>query len=174
MTPLIITILRLLHIFASVFWVGATFLMVLVIEPAIAASGPDGRGIMGVLNRGNRYSLAMSIAAVLTTLAGVLLYLIVPGGSMAFWTASLRGWVLTLGAVAGIAAFVVGFAMQGRASAQLGRIMGQVQAAQGPPTPAQQAEIARWQRMLSLGTRISFVLMVLALAGMAGSRYIVV
>ena len=38
----LIVVLRLLHIFAGVFWAGAVFMLTRFVMPAVAASGPEG------------------------------------------------------------------------------------------------------------------------------------
>lgn len=158
-------ILRFIHIFAAIFWVGTTLFMVLFLEPTIRALGPDGSKVMQRLIGGTRFSLAIAAAGWITILAGFGLYGPATGG----WSADFifgERLPLTLGAVAGIAAGVVGATMQGRSSGRL-TALGQAIAAQGgPPSPDQLADLQQHQRTIRQGSIISAVLMVLAVIGM--------
>lgn len=159
------TILRFFHIFSAIYWVGTTLFMVLFLEPTIRVLGQDGGKFMQRLVGGTRFSLSMSAAGLATIIAGFLLF----GPATGSWSASLifgPRLMLTLGAVAGIAAAVVGTAVQGRASGQM-QALGQKIAQQGgPPTQEQVAQMGRLQAAIRQGGRWSAVLMVLAVIGM--------
>ena len=73
---------------------------------------------------------------------------------------------LTLGALAGIAAGVIGAAVTGRASGQLQGVGKQMATQGGPPAPAQLAEMQRLQAKIRQGGVISAVLMVIVVIGM--------
>lgn len=164
--------LRLVHIFSGILWVGSTFFTVAFLQPAVAAAGPDGGKVMQWMTRQKRFGIAMTVAAILTTLAGVLMYWPVSGNLSGSWLGTARGLVLTIGAAAGLIAFAQSFAMQGRANLRMTILVDQLQATGGQPTPEQMAEMRALQETLRRGTRWSTVLMIIAVAGMAGSRYI--
>ncbi len=157
-------VLRFVHIFAAIFWVGTTLFMVFFLEPTVRALGPEGGRFMQRLLGGTRFSLAIAAAGWITILAGLLLYW--PMTDFAppiIFDARLP---LTLGALAGIASGVVGTAMQGRASARLQALGREIAAGGGPPQPAQMAEMQQLQATLRTGGRLSAALMVLAVIGM--------
>ena len=68
-------ILRILHIAAGVFWVGAAALFFFFVEPTVKALGPTGGAFMGHLSKVKRMPLVILMSAGLTVLAGILLYL---------------------------------------------------------------------------------------------------
>ena len=159
------TILRFIHIFSAIYWVGTTLFMVLFLEPTVRALGPDGGKFMQRLISGTRFSLSMTVSGLLTVLAGLLLFGSVTGS----WSANIMfgpRLPLTVGAIAGIAAAIAGGAVQGRASGQL-QALGQKIAKQGgPPTQEQAAEMGRLQATIRQGSHWSAVLMVVAVIGM--------
>ena len=96
--------LVLLHVFFGAIWAGGAIATGFFIVPAVLDAGPAGGPVMaGVAKR--KFPTVMSVAAVLTVLAGIRLYSIryAPG-----WVASKEGIVLSLGALLGIGAFVMG------------------------------------------------------------------
>ena len=158
------TFLRLVHIFSAIFWVGTTLFMVGFLEPVIKAAGAEGGKMMQRLISGTRFSLIIAIAGWATVLSGLLMYWQMTAFDIALmFTARLP---LTLGAVAGIAAGVVGGAVQGRASGQLAMLGQQIAAQNGPPSAAQSARMSALQTTIQRGSRLSAILMVLAVIGM--------
>lgn len=158
-------ILRLIHILGAIYWVGTTLFMVFFLEPTVRALGPDGGKFMQRLVGGTRFSLSMTVAGLLTILAGILLFGPVTGG----WSADVMfgpRLPLTLGAIAGIASAFVGTLVQGRASGNLQNLGQKIAQQGGPPTPEQAAEMGRLQVALRRGSRWSAALMVLAVIGM--------
>ena len=73
---------------------------------------------------------------------------------------------LALGALAGILAFFTGSYFQGRSVKQLVALGATIATQNGPPTPEQMAKMQQHQARIALGTRITAVLMVLAVIGM--------
>jgi HAMP domain-containing protein len=157
-------IIRFLHVFSAIFWVGTTLFMAFFLEPTLRALGPEGGKVMQRLLSGTRFALAISASGIVTVLAGVLLYAPVTGMAPAVMFGARLP--LTLGALAGIAAAAFGGAVQGRASGRM-RDLGQQIAAQGkPPSPEQLAEIGALQASLRQGSLWSVILMVVAVIGM--------
>lgn len=160
----VIVLLRLIHIFSAIFWVGTTLFMVGFLETAVQAAGPEGSKVMQKLIGGTRFSLVIAIAGWLTVLSGLWMYWLMTGFNIAVMFDTRLP--LTLGAIAGILAGVVGTAMQGRASGQLAAL-GQEIATQGsPPSPDQLAAMGGLQAIIKRGGRLSAVLTVLAVIGM--------
>jgi len=157
-------ILRFVHIFSSIFWVGTTLFLVLFLEPTVRALGPDGGKFMQRLLGGTRFSLVIALSAWVTIIAGALLYWPLTGWSPQVMFGSRLP--LALGSLAGIAAGVVGAVVTGRASGQLQGVGKQMATQAGPPAPAQLAEMQRLQAKIRQGGVISAVLMVIAVIGM--------
>ena len=158
------TVLRFIHIFSAIFWVGTTLFMLFFLEPVVKRVGQAGSQVMQALITTTRFPQVIALSGVVTVLAGLTLY----GRMYGFDVATLFGskLPLTLGALAGFLAVVTGFTFQGPAAEALGALGAEIAAQNGPPTPEQMARIQAHQARIALGTRIAAVLMVLAVIGM--------
>ena len=165
-------ILRLLHIISGVFWAGASFMMAGFVEPVVRASGADGAKFIQALIQRTRFSTTMAVAAAVTVICGVLLYFKDSGGLQSEWILTARGMALTIGALAGIAAMFIGGALTGRVSSRMAALGREMQAAGGPPKPAQIAEMQSLQQRLTQVGRWGAILLLITVAGMAASRYV--
>ena len=164
------TLLRLIHIFAGVFWAGANLLMAFYISPSVKATAPESGKFMQYLAQKSGFPKMAEISGWFTILAGIALFWIVSGGFQPVWFTTYRGIVLTIGGLLAIAGFVVGFVMQKPAAQRLGQIGQEIQAAGGPPTPEQLAEIQAQQVKLAKGGRWTAILLAISVAAMAVSR----
>jgi len=99
-----IIILRLIHIFGGVAWVGAAFLMLGSIIPAVDALGQEGGKFMQSLLGPGRFSQYMGLMGTATAVSGLLLYIRASNNFSTGWIASGQGIMLTIGALAGLAA----------------------------------------------------------------------
>jgi len=168
----LLTVLRLVHIFSGVYWVGAAAFMTLMVGPLIPKLGPAGPAFMRGLLQERPFSQSMSITAVLTVLSGIWMFWIVSGGFQASWFSRTGAIVLTVGAVAGILAAVHGGGVLAPRQSRVGELGEQIAAAGGPPSPEQLASIQAAQADVRQHTLISLGLMIIALAGMASARYL--
>ncbi len=87
-------ILRILHIFSGIFWVGTNFFMVLFLVPSLRLAGPAGGTVMGKLTT-SRFSLTIGLAAIITVLAGLTMYWLDSKGFQLSWITGPSGIVLT-------------------------------------------------------------------------------
>lgn len=164
-------VLRLVHIVASVCWAGGAFIFFLFVEPTAKALAPSGQQFVQHMIVKRRYSVFMGITSTLTVLSGALLFWQDANGQWLAWMSTGPGLGFTLGAVAGIAVYVVGtFGMKPRAE-RMGKLSAEIRAAGGAPTPAQAAELQKIDKEMSTLGYIDFVLVALALALMATARY---
>lgn len=163
----ILVLLRIIHIFAGVFWTGAAWMMVLFIEPTIGALGPDGRKFMNHLSSVRRYPLYLSLAAVLTLLAGWILF---------FWRYGLvglstpTGLSFAIGGVLGLAAGVIG-GLASPTAAKMTKLGTEIARQGKPPTPEQTAEMSALQTRLRRANLWMAILATFALLTMATARY---
>ena len=167
-------VFRVVHILAGVAWVGSVFLLVVFIQPSAATIAPASAPFMTeLLGRRRLVDWILTLAAI-TVLGGFFLYwhdwhLI---GSFSEWTRSRFGEVLTIGALAALAAFGIGiFGIR----PTVGRFLalGKQAAASGaPPTPEVAAQMAALQLRLRNLARISLGLLVIAVLGMSIARYV--
>jgi uncharacterized membrane protein len=165
-------VLRILHILAGVFWVGAAFVTFLFLQPTAREIGPAAGPFMAHLAGKKRLIDWVLRAAGLTVLAGLLMYWRVTGGLEWDRITSAYGISLTIGALCAIAALSLGLSIVRPtvlATLSIGR---QVAESGGPPTPEQQAKLqALSKRGKDVGTVI-VPLLVVAVAGMAAARYL--
>jgi hypothetical protein len=165
-------VLRILHILAGVFWVGAAFTTILFIQSTAREVGPAAGPFLSHLAGKKRLVDWVLGAAGLTILAGLLLYWRVSGGLDGDWIGSAPGISLTVGALCAIGAFTLGLTVVRptiMASLALGR---EVAASGGPPSPEQGAQLQAYaQRSKAVG-QVIVPLLVVAVAGMAAARYL--
>lgn len=135
-----LALLRLVHIGSGVFWAGAAVMIAAFIEPAVRASGAEGGRFMQRLVEQHRFSLFMSLASLLTAASGLLLYWPASGHLRLGWLTSGSGATLTIGTVAGLLAFALGFAVNGPTARQIATLGQEMQAA-----PACGSEASVWQ-----------------------------
>jgi hypothetical protein len=165
--PIILTVLRVVHIVAGAFWAGSALMLALVILPGLRKAGPGSERVLPMA----QISQAMGLSSMLTTLAGLLLYVLISRLALS-WIASGYGLILTLGALAGLAAWLLGLLSTGPTSKKLGALAGQIQAGGGPPSAEQTAELSRLQAKLATSSTWSTILATAALVLMAAARYL--
>jgi hypothetical protein len=165
-------VLRILHILAGVFWVGAGLTTILFLQPTAREVGPAAGPFMAHLAGKKKLVDWVLRAAGLTILAGLLMFWRVTSGLEWDRITSAYGISLTIGALAAIAAFSLGLSVVKptiMASLSIGR---DVAASGGPPTPEQGAQLqALQQRGKAIG-RVIVPLLVIAVSGMAAARYL--
>jgi hypothetical protein len=159
-------VLRIIHIFSAVIWVGTTYSMVLFIGPTAQAVGADAAKFMQHFTQKSGLTRRMSIVGGLTVLSGLLMY-----GKLFRGLANLstgNGLALTFGGFFGILALGVGIRMSKTIDAM--RKVG-VEMAGKPPTPEQGARLGQLQATLGKLGALNAGLMSLALLGMTLSEY---
>ena len=173
-TDLDMVVFRILHIVGGVMWTGSVFLFVFFIRPSAAAIAPAGAPFMAeLLGRRRLIPWLLSFASV-TILAGAYLYWKGwdAAGGLGGWLDSEFGLTLTIGAIAAIAAFLVGLVGTRPTVARMLAIGAAVAASGGPPTPEQAAELAAIQQRLGVYGKTSLSLVGVAVLTMAIARYV--
>ncbi len=163
----LLIVLRLIHIVSGVFWVGGAMISAFFLTPALAATGDAGQKMMGHMITKGRMSVRITVAAVLTVLAGATLYWIDSHGFTSPWTSSGPGWGFGIGGVFGLLGLGLGMQV-GMNAKKLGQIAA---AAQGKPSPGQIADMQAAQKRMAWASKVSTVLLILALVCMATARY---
>lgn len=164
-------VLRFAHVIASVCWAGGALIFFWFVEPTARALAPTGMQFVQHLINKRRYNVFMGISSTLTVLSGVLLLWQVTGGRLLDYAQTGPGLGFMFGSMVGIGVYFVGmFGIKPRAE-NLGRIGTAIQAAGGPPTPEQAAQLQKLDREMSSLSRIDFWLVALAMALMATARY---
>lgn len=162
-------VLRVIHIFGGVYWVGASFFMAFLLSPAIKAAGSHGTRTLARLLDATYYATAFPVAAISTTLAGMILYYKISDGFNLDWMESTGGVVLSIGSVAGLLAMGHGGAALGSRTSRAAEMVKNF--GLDGPTPQQEAEFLTLMEETDRHTKISLVLMLIALFCMATARY---
>jgi uncharacterized membrane protein len=166
-----ITLLRLIHIGGGIFWVGASFFTEGFLLPTVNASGPEGGRFMQRLMTQSRFPVAISVTPMLTMLSGIILYVRDFSLHDGFaWLGTYEGLAFTIGGLAGLLTLIPVFAMLRPAGEKMMELGQKMAAAGGPPSPALLAELASWQEKRVMGGRLSALLMIIAVIGMATAR----
>ena len=125
--------LKLLHVLAGVFWVGAAVFVAGWLLPAARAVGPAGGPVLRQIGVARRLPVAFNIAAILTLISGLLLYWRASAGLQASPTATPYGIALLVGAVSGVLAFVWGVFVQGPNGQRLAALAAKAASVAGSP-----------------------------------------
>lgn len=159
---ILFSVLRFLHIIAGILWAGGALTMSFFVAPTMGATGDAGKQFAGYLMAKTRFSTFMMVNAVITVLAGSILYGIDSNWFQSAWMHSPTGIGFGVGAATGIVAFVFG-GMLGNINKALGMLGAQIQ---GKPTAdqlttlqalmARQANASKWNTVFML---ITIVLM---------------
>lgn len=162
--------LRFVHIVAGAVWVGSAVFMAAFLLPAVRAAGGDGSRLLGRLMQRTRP--AFGLAMLLTVVSGLIMYGRLSAGFNLAWVRSRPGLALAAGAVATIAAVVIGAGGNGPAGAKMAAIRKSLEAQGGMPTPAQTAELASLTARSGRAGQVAAGLLVVAVAAMAVARYL--
>jgi uncharacterized membrane protein len=165
-----LVLLRLIHILAGAFWLGAAITMFMFLQPTAQATAPESQRFMLHLLRNRRFSEVVLGAALLTGLAGAILFwrdtafdldAMTQSGSLGFTIGGISGGLALLGFV------FLGYP----AGRRLIAIGGRLEAERRPPSEDEQRGLASAQVTLNRVGPTVLVLLVIAVAAMATARY---
>jgi len=163
--------LRLVHILAGIFWVGAIFLIAGFLLPTARATGREGGRFMQYLMLQRRLPVFLGVAAVLTVLSGFTMYGRLVSATHGAWAGTPAGIAYGTGGLAAVLGAVLGMLVSGPAARRMAAI-GQRAGKDGPPSAEQQAEIERLQGRIVLGSRLVAGFLAFASGAMAVARYL--
>lgn len=163
-------VLRLIHVVAGAFWLGAAITMFVFLQPTAQATAPEGQRFMLHLLRNRRFSEVVLAAAVLTGVAGGLLFWRDTGLELGSMTRS-QGLGFTVGGLAGGIALLLFIFVGYPAGRRMIAIGSRLEAERRPPSEEEQRVLAAVQRVLGRVGVTVLVLLVLATAAMATARY---
>jgi hypothetical protein len=161
---------RVLHIASAITWAGGAALFFFYLEPTMNKLGPDAEKFVNEMINVRKLPIYFAISSTLAVLGGALLYYHDAGG-LQLWTSSPTGVVFTIGAVAGILAWIGGNAFIPRNAMKIQAILGDMRAAGGPPSADLLARLHATQARLRTVGAVDLVLIVIAVLGMATARY---
>lgn len=167
-----LVLLRLIHIFSGVFWAGSAFVLARFVEPSAAATQPESNKFMQYFMGPSGYVISQGIAGPLTVVAGLTLYWIDSGGLQisVITTPFMLG--LTVGGIAALVAFYIGFFITRTAALGMSALGKEMQAAGKPPTPDQLAKMKAFQETLTKASIWGAILLAVTVAAMATARYL--
>jgi uncharacterized membrane protein len=166
-----ILVLRLIHIGAGAFWVGAVLTFFLFVQPAAMAVGPDGTKFTYQLLHHRRLPVVILAAAAITVLAGIWLLVITSNGLDLdlLFDASRLGY--TVGGVAAILTIGVGGLYVFPRTKVIEGVIGRLIAEGRPPTPDEQKTLIRVGNESRRAGWVVVIGLVVAVAAMATARY---
>lgn len=163
-------VLRVIHIFAGVFWAGFAFFNIIFLQPAIRAIGAEGQKTMQHLTQKTRFLPTLYIAATLTVLSGLIMYWILAGNRFALLQGGY-GHSITMGTIAGIIVWVLLMFVIHPIFNRMKAIGKEIQAQGNPPTPEQTAEMQALVVKLGRVGKWAAALLAVTVLGMAAARY---
>ncbi len=163
-------VLRLIHILSGVLWAGGSYIMTGFISVSAKEVGEESKAFMQHFTLKGNFVNAMVVSGTLTVLAGLSMYWILFRGISFSSSTSIA---LSLGAVFGLLAFLNGyFGLKGNTD-KMKKVVGEISAAGGPPSPEQIAQIASIQEALAKAGAAQIVLITLSLIGMTLSERLI-
>jgi hypothetical protein len=165
-----VLVLRLIHIGAGAFWVGAVFTFFLFVQPAAMAIGPDGARFTYQLIHHRRLPAIILSSAVVTVLAGIWLLVITSNGldPDLLFDESRLGY--TVGGLAAILTLGIGGLYVYPRTKVVERTIGGMLADGRPPTPEEQGTLARAGGESRRAGWLVLAGLVIAVASMATAR----
>jgi hypothetical protein len=169
MMNIVLVLLRLLHIVSAISWLALGGTLTFYVAPAVIAAGENGYRYLKTLFTRTAYTRAIPMVAGLTTLAGLLLYIV---GNAASHFSQTGNIVLGIGAAAGFIATIHGGAVTDRATKALSKALANL------PEGAQSIPATTLTELNSMATtllghsRLSMALMLVALVCMGSARYL--
>jgi hypothetical protein len=162
--------LRIVHIVAGVLWVGGAAMFFFYIEPTMKALGPDAEKFTNEMMNRRHVPIYFFAVSTLTVVGGVLLYWPDSSGLSLSWISSSTGLVFTLGAIAGLAAWLGGNLLIPRTIGQLGAIGAEMKSVAGPPRTELVGRLYAAQERLHTIGLVDIVLLAISVVGMAVAR----
>lgn len=159
---------KLAHVIGAVLWVGGGALQVMFIAPTAGRTGPDALPFMRNLVIDTSLTDYLTGLGLTTILSGLYLYWRIGHHITAF--ASIRTAVLSIGALAGILAGVVGIGLMRPRIDELGEILDGL--GEGPPDADTQERMQALQGKLRTYGMTFLTLSLVALIGMGLFRYV--
>lgn len=166
-----VNLMRVVHIFAGVLWVGAAFLFLFYITPSVKATAPEGQKFLQHFLVRQKYPKFMGIVSALTVLAGAVLLWRDASSDFLGWVQTGPGLGFTIGSVAALIVVPIGFLLMSPRGERIGQLSAQIQTAGGPPDPEQLAELEKLDKELHTLEWIDFILLTISLVTMATARY---
>jgi uncharacterized membrane protein len=168
----LVIVLRLVHVGSAMAWFGGALVGSFFLAPTAKALGREAQPFMDHLANRRRIGVYFPAVAALTVVSGGAMYWRDSGGLQLSWITTPTGLGFSVGALAGIATFILGGLLVGPSIAAQTAVQNELVQSGGPPTEAQHDRLARADRQMRLANRIDLPLIVTAGAMMAVARYL--
>ena len=166
-----VIVLRIVHIFCGIFWVGGLMFQAYFLMPVLATVGPAAGAVMGGLVQ-RKLPTIMPILAILTLLSGLRLLMIASVNFSAAYFSSPIGRTFSISGGLAILGFVMGMAMVRPAMMKAAALGQQLAGAPDDATRSRlSAEMAEIRKRGMVGNVIVLVMLLVAVLGMAVARY---
>jgi uncharacterized membrane protein len=136
--------LILLHVAFGIVWAGGAIVLGLFIVPSVLDAGPGGGAVMANVVR-RRMPMVLTLSAGLVVLTGVRLFML---RFSADWVGTPEGIVLSIGALLGLGAFVIGVFVQKPTAEKIGALAAEMARSGQPPSAEQAATLRALQQRL--------------------------
>ena len=157
-------VLRTVHVISGVFWVGAAFLITGFVKPTARRLQGDGQRFFQALIFQSRLRRWIMVAAWTAVLSGGVLYWC---DWRSGWLVTRSGVALTIGALAAIAALVIGMCVLRVTANRMAALGKEIQNASGPLSEAQNQRMNALQQKMDRAGRVEVALFIVVLIGMA-------
>ena len=167
---ILIMVLRVIHIFSGVFWVGFAIFNIAFLQPAVHATGTEGQATMQYLTRKTRLLSTVYATATLTMLSGLTMYGLLLGFRLSVFRSGY-GAILSIGSIAGIVAWIYAVVVIRGIFNQMGALGQAIQAQGSPPNSKQATQMQALVARLNRVGQVALGFLVIALLGMAVAQY---
>jgi uncharacterized membrane protein len=164
----LVIVLRLVHILGGITWVGAALILNFFVGPSVAATEVAGQQFMRHLMLKTRFTNVVTIAAILTVLAGAILYARDASAGPS-WQSSGPGIGYGVGGAFAVVGLICGMIV-GITSGALARLGQEIQ---GKPTEEQMRKLEALRKRLNTVGPLNVYSLLIAAGLMAVARYLV-
>ncbi len=163
----VMIVLRIIHIFCGVFWIGFAITNFFYLQPAIKATGADGQSVIRYLGSKTKMMSTVYWAATLTLISGLgMFHPIVALMNTGY------GMAISIGAMAGTIAWVLVIFVVRNIINQTQKLGMTIGSQEGPPSQDQLTQVETLGLRLNLFGKVVIGFMVISLLGMSVAQYV--
>lgn len=168
---ILLIVLRLLHIFFGMIWVGLGVSAGFVVHPLAASMGDKGDKFLRLFYGYSNIQKIFPVASITTTVAGIILWGMRADGAQLQGFTGTGSTVMAIGAIFGLLAFGHGAAATGRFSNAYAQAAREVEESDSP-SEEQVSKLAELRAKVFTHGRISGLMTFIAAIAMASARYL--
>ena len=165
-------VFRIIHIVSAILWVGSGVYQTAFVGPTFEAFGPEAGKFFGYMVRQRKVTAFFVTVSTLTVVAGGFLYWRDSNGLDLDWIQTGGGIGFTVGAVAGILAWLLVLLVLTPTVHRLVGLGGEIAAAGGPPSQEQMTTLQGLQSRVKRFSNVIVTFLLIAAVAMATARYL--